>query len=118
MPQSIIQHSYQTVAGDLFLKYCTTIIFVSTKPLRTHGCSEMISYGLVYQKGPEMEKKGIFAPPYGYLSDIFLPSASGYVLATSYRYDIDRENPKMFAGKIGQNAPGAPTGLISTPTCC
>ena len=64
----------------------------------------MISYGLVYQKGPEMEKKGIFAPPYGYLSDIFLPSASGYVLATYYRYDIDRENPKMFAGKNIENA--------------
>ena len=64
----------------------------------------MISYGLVYQKGPEMEKKGIFAPPYGYLSDMFLPSASGYVLATYYRYDIDRENPKMFAGKNIENA--------------
>ena len=51
-----------------------------------------------------MEKKGIFAPPYGYLSDIFLPSASGYVLATYYRYDIDRENPKLFAGKNIENA--------------
>ena len=49
-------------------------------------------------------KKGIFAPPYGYLSDIFLPSASGYVLATYYRYDIDRENPKLFAGKNIENA--------------
>ena len=51
-----------------------------------------------------MEKKGIFAPPYGYLSDMFLPSASGYVLATYYRYDIDRENPKLFAGKNIENA--------------
>ena len=109
MPESIIQHSYQSATGDLLLKYCTTIIFVSTKPLRTHGCSEMTSDGLVYQKGPEMEKKGIFAPPYGYHSNIFLPSAPGYVLATSYRYDIDRENPKMCAGKIAKNAPGAPT---------
>ena len=55
-------------------------------------------------KRTRMEKKGIFAPPYGYLSDIFLPSASGYVLATYYRYDIDRENPKLFAGKNIENA--------------
>ena len=66
-----------------------------------------------------MEKKGIFAPPYGYLSDIFLPSASGYVLATYYRYDIDRENPKLFAGKNIENAlrrpyrQGAGTGTKS-----
>ena len=51
-----------------------------------------------------MEKKGIFAPPYGYLSDMCLPSASGYVLATYYRYDIDRENPKLFVGKNIENA--------------
>ena len=64
----------------------------------------MISYGLVYQNRPEIEKKGIFAPRYGHLSDIILPSASGYVLATYYRYDIDRENPKLFAGKNIENA--------------
>ena len=73
----------------------------------------MISYGLVYQKGPEMGKKGIFAPPYGYLSDMFLPSASGYVLATYYRYDIDRENPKLFAGKNIENALRRPYLLLA-----
>ena len=76
----------------------------------------MTSDGLVYQKGPEIEKKGIFAPPYGYLSDIFLPSASGYVLATYYRYDIDRETPKMFAGKNIENALRGP--YDSTTVAC
>ena len=104
MPQSIIQHSYQSAAGDLLLKYCSTIIFVSTKPLRTHGCSEMTSDGLVYQKKPEMEKKRHLCPTVWVPFQHFLPSASGYVLVTSYRYDIDRENPKMFAGKIAKNA--------------